>query len=509
MPTYPIRQLGERGINADQPAYELAINEFSAGKNVRFANGAAQTMPAAADIETLAEPPVWGAGWIAGGIPQLAYASATDLYVRESGSFVNRTNSADFPSGYSGSDWHSEIWGESAIFNNGTDAPQILEPADTDFKALPNWPSTLRADVVRGYKSFLVALGITENGVDYPNTVRWSTEAEPGQVPATWDVTDLSALAGANPVDSGASRLVDCAPLGGANILYSNDATYLMQFIGGNDVFAFDKLFDQGIIARDALASFGKFHFVVGSTELYVHDGSSARPIAHRRVNKTFYAELGQRDRVRCVANHKTKEVWVYYSTGSSGPANRALVYNWLDDTFTFTDLPSVECMLFAPKQGSVTTWSDLSGYSWKDLTQSWGELADTAYYPVMYYLSNTSLLESDFLNTSLNTQSVYLERTGIDMDDFLRAPAKQWKLIREVVPQIEGTGQVRITVGGSDTPMGQVRWQSPQVFDVDTGLKVDCMVKARYLAIKIESVSAGFWRLTGWDFDLQLVDGR
>ena len=505
---YPMRQLGEKGINADSPAYELAPNEFSAGRNVRFANGAAQTMPAPSDLETLAATPVWGAGWLSGGVSQLAYASATDLYLRENGSFVKRNGTA-YPSGYSSSaDWQSEIWGETVIFNNGVEVPQVKTPAGTEFEDLPDWPSDLRAGVVRGYKNFLVALGITENGTDYPNTVRWSTEAAPGELPATWDVSDTTALAGANPVDSGASALVDCAPLGGANILYSSDATYLMQFVGGNDVFAFRKLYDKGILCRDAVASFDNFHFVVGSTELFIHDGSSTRSIAHRRVNRTFYAELADRDNVRALANHKTKEVWIFYST-TGGAANRALVYNWLDQTFTFVDAPNVVCPLFSPRQGEVTTWGELT-QNWADLTQSWGDLADTRVYPVMYYFTDSpALLEADFLNTSVNTAAVYLERTGIDLDEVLGKPAKSWKLIRQIVPQIYGTGTVRITVGGSDSANGAVRWRQPQLFDVSTDLKVDCRVKARYLAIKVESVGAGFWRLTGWDLDLLPVDGR
>lgn len=501
----PVRQLGERGINTDLPPYELAINEFSAGRNIRFANGSAQTMPLPTVKEALAETPVWGDGWIAGGAPKLAYASATKLYVKDTGAFADKSGAV-----YSAGDWQSEVWGESIIFNNGIDAPQILEPADVTFKALPNWPAGRTAKTIRAYKNFLVALGVTEGGNSYPNTPFWSTEAEPGAVPATWDVTDTTALAGANPVDSGAGELLDCAPLGNANILYSADATYIMLFTGGQYVFSFDRLFNQGIIARNAVAAFEKYHFVVGSTEIFIHDGNTTRPIAHRRVNKTFYSELAQRDKVRCVANHKTKEVWVYYSTSDTGSANRALVYNWLDNTFTFVDLPGVVCAAFAPRLGEVTTWADLAGTTWAELTQSWGELADTSIYPVMYYFTDTELQESDFLATTGATQTVYLERTGIDLDDFLPGvPTKQWKLLKQLVPQISGTGIVAITIGGSDTPMGPVRWRTPTQFNIDTDLKVDVRVKARYLAIRIQSAGSGFWRLTGWDVDLTPVDGR
>ncbi|AWF81531.1 hypothetical protein BTJ40_12245 [Microbulbifer sp. A4B17] len=126
-----------------------------------------------------------------------------------------------------------------------------------------------------------------------------------------------------------------------------------------------------------------------------------------------------------------------------------------------------------------------------------------------MYYFTDGQLMEADYLATTNGTEAVYLERTGIDLDQFIKAPSKRWKLIRQIVPQIEGSGQVRITIGGSDTPMGAVRWRQPRTFDIATGLKVDCRVKARYLAIRIESIDDGFWRLTRWDLDLLQVDGR
>ncbi|MEX2962850.1 hypothetical protein [Microbulbifer sp. TYP-18] len=511
MTLIPVRQLGERGVNADSPAYELQINEFSQAQNVRFSNGAAQTMPAPVSIESLADVAVWGTGWIANETPQLAYASASRLYFRENEAFVDRTGSAFTDGGYTGSDWHSTTWGESVIFNNGVDVPQIKGPNDIAFIDLPNWPSDLRADCVRPYKNFLIALGVIEGGVEYPNTVRWSDEAEPGAVPETWDVADTSNLAGANPIDSGASKLVDCLPMGSANIVYSRDATYLMQLVGGEYVFSFETIFDQGILCRDAVAAFDRQHFVVGATEIFVHDGLSIRPMAHRRVNRTFYGELGQRESVRCVTNHKTKEIWTIYSTNAEGPANRALVYNWLDDTFTFCDLPKVHCAFFAAKAGEVITFDDLDamGVSFSDLNLTFGELTDTSYFPVMYYLTDTDLMETDFLATGDATQSVYLERSGIDLDQVLPQAAGRLKSLRRIIPQFSGVGQVKITVGGAKTATGPVRWKNPKVFDVASGLDLHFRIKARYLAIKVESVSGGFWRLTGWDLDLMPADGR
>ncbi|WP_444884540.1 hypothetical protein [Microbulbifer sp. PSTR4-B] len=67
-------------------------------------------MPSPKILEALAEAPVLGAGWISDGVPQLAYASQTELYIRENEIFVNRTNSADFSNGYSPSEnWQSLV----------------------------------------------------------------------------------------------------------------------------------------------------------------------------------------------------------------------------------------------------------------------------------------------------------------------------------------------------------------------------------------------------------------
>lgn len=508
----PIRNLGQFGMNEDRPPWDLQINEFSRANNVRFSEGAVMKTPEPILVENLAESPVWAQIWIRQGIPTIAYASSDDLFVNTGSGFLNASRIASF--GYSSSDtWQSFVWGESVVFNNGGDVPQILEPTETNFADLPNWPATLRAKVVRGYRAFMVALGVTENGLFDPNVVAWSTEAAPGEVPATWDPSDTTALAGRNPLDFSAGELLDCKPLGDVNIIYGQQATYSMQFIGGNDVFAFRRVFEEGIIARDAVAAFDRFHLVVGPTQIYIHDGNSMRYPAHNRVQKTFYSELGDRDTVRCLTNPKTKEVWIYYRTVDSDFAEKALVYNYQDDTWTFIDTPNITCAIFGPKQGEPFTWEDAqdSGVTWEEITERWSEAGAIDIYPVMYFFdaSSNQMLEADFLFTGDATQRFFVEKIGIDLDQALGVPTKQWKYLKQIVPQIEGTGDIQITLGEHFSPTSPVNWQSPQTFNIGTDYKLDTRIKARYLAFRVESNSPGFFQLTGWDFDIIPVDMR
>lgn len=508
----PIRNLGQFGVNQDKPPWDLRINEFSAANNVRFSEGSVSKTPRPVLVEDLAESPVWAHIWIREGIPTIAYASQDELFVNTGSGFVNASRIASF--GYSGTeDWQSFTWGQSVVFNNGADVPQILDPGETNFTDLPNWPDNLRAKVVRSYRAFMVAVGVTEDGFFDPNAIAWSTEAAPGEVPTTWDPADTTALAGRNPLDFAGGELLDCRPLGDVNIIYGQLATYSMQFIGGNDVFSFRRVFEEGIICRDAVAPFDKFHLVVGPTQIYIHDGNSMRYPAHNRVQKTFYSELGDRDTVRCLTNPKTKEVWIYYRTVDSEFAEKALVYNYQDDTWTFLDVPNIGVGLFGPKQGEGFSWEDAEDQmvTWEEITLRWSEAGAVDIYPVMYFFdaANNQMLEADFLFVGDATQRFFIERIGVDLDDVLQLPTKQWKYLKQIVPQISGEGTVTITLGEHFSPTAPVNWRSPQTFNIGTDYKLDTRIKARYLAFRVESNSPGFFQLTGWDFDLIPADMR
>ncbi len=45
MPTLPVRNLAERGLLLDPHPYDLPINAFTSGSNVRFENGKARRAP--------------------------------------------------------------------------------------------------------------------------------------------------------------------------------------------------------------------------------------------------------------------------------------------------------------------------------------------------------------------------------------------------------------------------------------------------------------------------------
>src|SRR5678815_1969437 len=86
--------------------------------------------------------------------------------------------------------WNGTILGGIPILNNGIDVPQFWSPQTvaTKLVALTNWPATYRTMVMRAFGPFLVAFNIQVAGTSFPHRVLWSHPADPGSVPASWDV---------------------------------------------------------------------------------------------------------------------------------------------------------------------------------------------------------------------------------------------------------------------------------------------------------------------------------
>ena len=103
-----------------------------------------------------------------------------------------------------------------------------------------------------------------------------------------------------------------------------------------------------------------------------------------------------------------------------------------------------------------------------------------------------------------------FLEATKIDLDQVLGQSTRNIKQLKGIMPQIEGTGTVRVQVGISDAPQDGIRWQVDKTFNVESDHKIDFRTSGRYFALRIESNSASdYWRLTGLDIDVQEVAGR
>ena len=82
-------------------------------------------------------------------------------------------------------------------------------------------------------------------------------------------------------------------------------------------------------------------------------------------------------------------------------------------------------------------------------------------------------------------------------------------KNISRVFPRIEGTGTVNISIGAEISPWEGINYSDPVAFTIGTDNKIDCRVKGRYAAIKIEADTATLFRLSGYTLETEVVSDR
>ncbi len=530
MPYIPLRNIGKGGLVPDQAPYDVELTQFPNGDNVSFQNGViGKTLGHVDEGITIPNKPVSIAGYFKSGINNIFIGTKNNIYRFNGTSITDVTGSSGT---YSNSTrWQTDQMGSGIFFNNGSDVPKYINQATLSsngtFSDIANWPSNVSTECLKPYKSFLVMAGYAESSNTYSTRVRWSDEFDPSGVPQSYDVTSTTNLAGFNELGGENGELVDQLTLGNTQMLYAERGVYAMDFIGAPLVFSFREIFsDQGIINRGACAVFEGKHLVVGSSDIYVHDGNSKKSLANLKVKDYFYKTLEDATSVYCEAVPERSEVWINYadkysyvdaSDGKHSP-NKCLIYNWDNDAFTFTDIPNARDMAHADVMSLGATegnWGSGDLLTWDTSTDWWSnsslleEAKEKALFAVDH--TNSKLLR---MGTSRSFSglpiSCFIESTKIDLDSVMGTSNNTIKQINGVMPQMEGSGAVTVSIGISDTPSSPVNWIEVRDFNIETDYKIDVRASARYLAFRVDSSnSADFWNLTGLDVDIREVASR
>jgi len=507
----PIRQVGAGGIVTDQAPYDLELQQFPAGNNVAIEDGKIGKALGYSNRKSLAFEPTHVQGWLYQGNNSLVIGANTAIY-RFDGTNVTNVSSQT----YSNSPrWQSAQIGAGVIMNNGTEVPEFMFPNGSAFAALTAWPTNVTTQCLKPFNSFLIMVGYEDLTNRYPYTVRWSDEYDPASVPQSWDITSTTNLAGENVLSGNNGELIDQLTLNDANIIYAERGVFAMTFIGAPLVFAFREIFnDDGIINRGAVAGFFGQHLVVGQNDIYVHDGNNKRSIVDKRVRRQFFAELRDTRSVFCQSIPDRSEVWICYAdddSSDSQTANRALVYNWAQDAFTFIDLPNIRALTLADKMDTSGDW-DNSPVTWAQSSDYWSNASiTTAGQNIKLfgagYLDDKVYQHNDTYGADGSALDAFIEASKLDLDAITGGSTATIKQINQILPQIEGSGAVTIRVGVSDSPQQGVQWIAERSYNIESDHKIDVRASGRYLALRFQSASSeNWWKVTGLDIDIREV---
>lgn len=512
-----INNPGEIGIVTDIRPQELPPNAFSMGSNVRF--GARSASKFEGHLQVFGTPsvaPYWLLPVQTPSVAYWVYAGLTKVYVTDGSTHFNLTRQSgavdvDY-SATSDLNWNGGVIGGIPVINNGVDDPQMWTPVNTGqrlqsltYDGSNTWADVnYKASVIRPYRDFLVALDVTKAGTRDTQLVKWSTSAVSGTVPSTWDENDDTEDAGEYALSQTGGDCIDQLVLRDINIIYKDDSIWAMAYIGGPDIFRFYQLFgDVGILSRRCVKEFDGRHFVVTAGDVIVHDGTRKESVISDRRRDELFTSIDSDgfQRVFVVPNYGKHEMWICYPSSGNSLPNKAMIWNWRNNTWGDRELPQSPHIGFGiiNDAGAATTWDADTG-TWDSDTTTWDAKTFT---PTdrkllmaatnLYEIDNTT--QFDGVNFTAN-----VERTGLHFDqpDKIKTCNGLWLRTR-------GTGDVSVSVGSEMIAGEGVAWQPAQTYTIGTNKKIGCRASGRYLAYKIESTGSGSWEILGAAFDLRL----
>lgn len=229
---------------------------------------------------------------------------------------------------------------ENIYVTNNVDAIKVWDGAAANWSDLTTTGfSTLLAGCCVGYRGHLILGNTTEDGSAFPYRVRWSTAGNP----TTWNTTTAGFI---NLIEDNTNSEVMCMhPMKQVLMVYKFDSIYQLIYQGDPNYFVqIPREMSGGAISPKGVAPFEGGHFVVSNDNLHVFDGFSfIHPAPGNAIKSQFFSELNwdARGTIFCKTFPGEFEIWTLYPTGVSTVPNKAVCWNYKDNTWTFHEFES------------------------------------------------------------------------------------------------------------------------------------------------------------------------
>ena len=535
----PVTGVGTVGVVTDIRPASLPVAAYTRAKNVRFDQGAVSRGPVFRTIQaSLGFTPRFTYGIptpAGGGFANVVMVSPTyQINSYNNGSVTSKQGSISTTS-VTSARFSGASLADITYLNRNDKIPVYMPSGGSAFADLTHWDSNWRAESLRSYGDFLIALNMTEGGTTYNSRVRWSDLALANSIPGTWDASDTTKSAGFNDLVEMKTPVVDGLSLGTNFIIYSKDQVWLMEYTGGSFIFNFRKLFsDVGIMNQNCVCEVDGKHFVFGGNDLYMHDTHTKQSIADEKVKQYVFSGLNTAKSDRCFVQHNPDLEEIYFCYASQDDmaeylggdrCNRAAVFNYKNSTWSFMDLPNVSATTQATvdstetyatvvssyAQMGGTYFSQESGYDTHVLFVGDADTADGITSDKLYGLDKSDT------NTTLSfpldleaTKAPFLERVGIDLDEL--STVTGYKVVTAIYPQIttdSADKKFNFTVGAADLQGSPPVYSTATVFDGSTDHKIDSRAAGRYLSYKVTVDDTKDFAFIGFDASVQTTGRR
>lgn len=532
-----LRDIAKHGVLTDADPYDLPAGAWSFGVNARFRNGKITRAPVfrSARVLSTANPryvvgsnPTSGldnlfVGYDNGKVFKVTPTTETDYSIT---SYTPSTSQAA---------WSHCHLADVFYVNREDRVPWALRTSDGNFQTLSNWDSTWRARLLRSVGSALVALNVTKGSTNYPTMVKTSSFATVGTVPTSWDQSTPATNATENILAELEGPIVDAQVLRNSLFIYGSNETWLMQLVGGTDVWDYSKVFDnRGAINVNCSIEIQGKHYVFGLDDIWMHDGVTPVSICDGAVRDFIFSSINISKSNRCFVAHNAalKEIHFCYISGDRGTAfmsadgcNRQAVFNYSNNTWTFDDLPFVYMAARANINTAVTYATVTASYATIGgtyLDQEDGYKKNLVYVGDANtgYSLSTSLYAFDLYGVGSSvsfpvdtnaTKGMLLERDGIDLD-VLGLDLRGYKTVNSLYPQARidaDAAPLVVTVGSSDYYGVAAAPIETQTYDGRELYKLDYNAAGRYLSMSLTFNDYKYISISGFDLDVSVTGER
>ncbi len=216
--------------------------------------------------------------------------------------------------------WCFTQFGNATLAANLSDTIQRSNGSGA-FSAISGAP---KAKIVFAVGSQVMALN-TNDGAVKPNG--WHCSASFNDTDWT---PNVSTLAASGQLVDAAGQITAGGRLGEYAVAYKERAVHIGQFVGSPAVWDWKAIAGAGCVGQDAWCDIDGAHFFVGPDSFWLFDGSRPVPIGSGQVRQWFFNTSSPelRSQIQCVYDRQNGHVWTFFSTKSSKPLDKALIYH-------------------------------------------------------------------------------------------------------------------------------------------------------------------------------------
>lgn len=545
-----INNLASVGWVPDIPPHQLPAEAASSVSNLRFVDGAAERVlgyfegygsPHGTAREIIqARDSIGDYVWI------YAHDTGVSMAKGEIHSIIDKAATT-----YSLADGEKVSlfrFNDRVIVNYPSLAPQVLWPITptTDLVDLPAFPANVRCKRMVAFREYIFALGLWNGTAWEESSVLWSHTAEPNALPDSWDINNPAKDAGAFQLGETADPIVDAVVLGSRLYIFKENSTYVCEYVGYPTIFTFKRIFSNvGMLTPGCGVSFADKQLVVGRGDIYVHNGSTIESLLANGWQRWWRTSLSKEYGWKAFVKHYAyqSEVWVVFPTDGHEECNMALTYNYKNGTKSLRAFDAITAIGVGYLDvADHIAWDDFTGM-WVTTSDNWSTTVNN--WNTSDNMEDWTMFQSNW-DTILGNKNVdhfllavgqqdgdsdarrfafadstgrfgvkdfraEYERTGlaygsVDRQGRPLANLHSVKLLREVWPRVDSDGPIMVQVGAQEDVTSPINWQPPVAFDNSVTRKVDVFVSGKLLSIRFFSYEKGWWRLFGYELEVETL---